>query len=279
MVPGGFEADVRGVVDAVCGTGDAAARTLLAGDLDLLANEAGWFSWARDAERLIGEKRAACGGQADRDRDGGGILLFTGHRVDDPDRTARGKKTRFPRSREAEEVAAAAIAASVRRAASERAPVLGIAGGASGGDILFQEACERLRIPMWLYLALPPDLYKDRSVRGAGDAWVARFDRLAQQLQSRTRTLAALRSDAGDPEELPAWLQPLPHYDVWQRCNLWMLHGAFAFGAGRVTLIALWDGEPEGDGPGGTSHLVKAARAAGARVDIIDTKALFGLGH
>jgi hypothetical protein len=44
-----------------------------------------------------------------------------------------------------------------------------------------------------------------------------------------------------------------------------------------VTLIALWDGEKEGDGPGGTSHLVDAARDAGAEVDIIKTTPLFGL--
>ena len=125
--------------------------------------------------------------------------------------------------------------------------------------------------------ALPPARYGNESVRGAGDSWLDRFDKIQDRLQARTRQLSNLRSEAAEREKLPIWLQTLPNYDIWQRSNLWMLNNALAFGPDRVTLIALWDGEKEGDGPGGTSHLVDAARDAGAEVDVIKTKPLFGL--
>jgi tetratricopeptide repeat protein len=208
----------------------------------------------------------------------GRILLFTGHRIDDEDREAKGKPARFPRTNEAETAARDAIAASIKRAmGSPRGVAFGIAGGASGGDILFHEACEQAGIGTWLYLALPPARYKNESVRGAGDVWLDRFDKVQDRLQAKSRQLSTLRSEAVEPDKLPRWLQTLPNYDIWQRSNLWMLNNALAFGPDRVTLIALWDGEKEGDGPGGTSHLVDAARDAGAEVDIIRTKPLFGL--
>ena len=78
-------------------------------------------------------------------------------------------------------------------------------------------------------------------------------------------------------KELPGWLQGKPGYDIWQRNNLWMLHNALAVGRDKVTLIALWDGK-DGDGPGGTGHMVDKAKARGAKVVILETKALFGLG-
>jgi hypothetical protein len=44
-----------------------------------------------------------------------------------------------------------------------------------------------------------------------------------------------------------------------------------------VTLIALWDCESTGDGPGGTSDLVAKVEKRGAKAIIIDTKKEFGL--
>ena len=209
---------------------------------------------------------------------GGRILLFTGHRVDDEDRVAKGKPPRFPRTKEAEQSARLAIERSVQRALNSPGGVaFGIAGGASGGDILFHEVCEQLNVPSWLYLALPPGRYKNESVQGAGDDWLDRFDRILDRLKTQSRMMSALRSDVGEPEQLPRWLQSVANYDIWQRNNLWMLNNALAFGPDRLKLIALWDGMTEGDGPGGTSHLVDSARDAGAEVDVINSKRLFGL--
>ena len=75
---------------------------------------------------------------------------------------------------------------------------------------------------------------------------------------------------------MPSWLAKKSHYGLWQRDNFWMLYNALAYGAVKVTLIALWDGAA-GDGPGGTGDLVSQAHKRGAKVVILDTKTLFGL--
>jgi hypothetical protein len=54
-----------------------------------------------------------------------------------------------------------------------------------------------------------------------------------------------------------------------QRSNRWMLNNALVYGARKVTLLALWNGEG-GDGPGGTQDMVETARARGAKVAILD---------
>jgi tetratricopeptide repeat protein len=94
------------------------------------------------------------------------VLLFTGHRVDDPGR----KTPRFPADKES--VARQAIKDVVAKEIAEAGEIaFGIAGGASGGDILFHEVCAESGIPTKLYLALPPDQFIKASVRSAGPQW------------------------------------------------------------------------------------------------------------
>ena len=178
------------------------------------------------------------------------VLLFTGHRLDVPGRTA----PRFPAAAEplAGELIAGAIADELDGAAG---PLAGLAGGASGGDILFHEAAERLGVPTELYLALPPDDYCAASVADAGPGWVTRFTALCDGLPIRLL-----------PEGMPRDALGL---SVWERSNLWMLDSAFEWTAGGVAVIALWDGQ-ESDGPGGTADMVARARARGARVRLLD---------
>jgi hypothetical protein len=52
-----------------------------------------------------------------------------------------------------------------------------------------------------------------------------------------------------------------------------MLNNALVYGASRVTLVALWNGEG-GDGPGGTQDMIDTARTRGAKVVILDAKPL-----
>ena len=190
------------------------------------------------------------------------VLLFTGHMIDAPGRTT----PRFPPDKEA--LARAHIQQVI---AQELAPhegvAFGIAGGASGGDILFHELCAEAKVETKLYLALPRDPFVANSVAPAGPAWIDRFNRLALTLRRRV-----LQESAA----LPRWLRDKPGYNVWQRNNLWMLHNALAHGADKVTLIALWN-KQSGDGPGGTGDLVAQARARGAKTIIIDSKEIFGL--
>ncbi len=180
------------------------------------------------------------------------VLLFTGHRIDAPDR----ESPRFPAA--AEPVARRLIREAVKRerpAADAR--TIGIAGAASGGDILFHEACAELGIPTRIVLPLPPDEYVRASVADAGAGWVERFERL-----TAARPTLVLDPEAGSPPD-GAPLSP------FARGNLRMLEEAQAGGAGSVALIALWDGAG-GDGPGGTADLVERARREGVRVVVLD---------
>jgi hypothetical protein len=188
--------------------------------------------------------------------------LFTGHRVDAPGRA----EPRFPA--EKEPVARAAIKDAVaKEQARVSAKLTGMAGGASGGDLLFHEVCAELGIETRLYLAIPPAQYIVESVEVPGQPeWIDRFR--AVQQRCRTRTLSQTK-------ELPKWLRGRPDYSIWQRNNLWTLHNALAQGGKNVTLIALWNGKA-GEGPGGTKDMVDQARTRGAKVVVLDTNALFG---
>jgi hypothetical protein len=189
-------------------------------------------------------------------------LLFTGHMVDAPGR----ESPRFPPDKEG--LARQAIRDAIEE--EQRRPegvALGIAGGASGGDILFHEVCAECGIPSQVLLALPGRQFIMESVAPAGGDWVERFARLTASLP--VRVLA-------DSKELPSWLAEKHGYNIWQRSNLWMLHNALVEGGENVSLIALWNGRA-GDGPGGTGDLVMRARDAGARVIVLDSDSLFGL--
>lgn len=187
------------------------------------------------------------------------VLLFAGHMIDAPARA----KPRFPPDKES--MARQAIRDAVE--AERKRPggvACGIAGGASGGDILFHEVCTELGIPSRLYLVLPENQYTEASVAPAGGNWVERFDRLTTKLPVRV---------FADSAELPSWLAEKRDYSIWQRNNLWMLHNAFAKGSEQVTLIALWNGQ-QGDGPGSISDLVARARERHARTVILDASRL-----
>jgi hypothetical protein len=206
------------------------------------------------------------------------VLIFTGHMIDEPGR----RKPRFPADKEKEDVARQKIKeAVVAEMKTGDGVSFGIAGGASGGDILFHEVCQELGVPTQLYLALQSPLYLNASVRKAGGDWVERFRQLHARFEAegKMRVLSELSEEPVDEaEHLPAWLRSKPEYNIWQRNNLWMLHNALAAGGDDcVTLIALWDREPTGDGPGGTSDLVAKAERRGAKTVILDTKVLFGL--
>jgi hypothetical protein len=190
------------------------------------------------------------------------VIVFTGHRIDAPGRTP----PRFPPGAEA--VARRIIAESVRHVReSGEGEVIGIAGGASGGDILFHEVCAEAGIKTQLYIVGSREAFVTASVQDAGARWVERFDRLFACLPSRV-----LGNSQGSLE-LPRWLRPLTDYSVWQRSNRWMLNNALVYGASKVTLLALWNGEG-GDGPGGTQDMVETARARGAKAVILDAKPL-----
>jgi len=191
------------------------------------------------------------------------VILFTGHMIDAPNRA----EPRFPASKV--DVARQKITEAISSEQQISGGIgYGVAGCASGGDIIFHKACEEMGIPTRIFLAMPRELYIRASVAPAGPDWVEEFNRLV-----RLRPVRVL----GDSEELPSWLQEKPNYNIWQRNNLWNLHNALAaVGGENVTLIALWNGAT-GDGAGGTADMVQKAQERGAKTIILDTKKIFGL--
>jgi hypothetical protein len=210
---------------------------------------------------LAQEKNASTVGAAPRFHR---AIVFTGHMIDAPDRP----KPRFPPDKET--VAGKAIRDALAALANrEPERCIGFAGGASGGDLLFHEACQSLGIESRLRLAMPVDAFIEHSVAPADADWEQRFHKLVARQKDTLKIL-----NASDP--LPAWVTPKEDLNVWARTNIWLLQEALSSGAPEVHLLALWNGDA-GDGPGGTGHLIELARQQGVSTDILDTKKLFGL--
>lgn len=175
-------------------------------------------------------------------------LLFTGHMIDRADR----KQARFPawaesRARDAIHAAIAGVEW------GQPGTTVGLAGAASGGDILFHECCEALGIPTRVLLAMPVLEFEEASVAPAGEGWVKRYHWLLEKAGSG---LQAMQPGDGLLEGVTN--------NVWQRANLWMIEEAGRLSEERA-LLALWDGKV-GDGPGGTEHFLEVARGCGIRI-------------
>jgi hypothetical protein len=167
-------------------------------------------------------------------------LLFSGHMIDEPNRP----QPRFPASIEG------AVRTRIAQAIAPYAPggsramgtVLGFASGARGGDILFHEQCQSLRIATFIVLPFAPHVFVETSVKGVPDSdWEQRFWRLWNATPAAAREVMYL---------------PVSD-EAYSACNEQLLERARKHG--DVHLIALWDGSG-GDGPGGTADLVAHAR-------------------
>src|SRR5690606_13931017 len=90
--------------------------------------------------------------------------------------------------------------------------LIGITGGVCGSDIIFHEQCKEMGIESRMFLAVPPALFKMKSVAFAGNDWLERFDKLFKALHHHVFS---------DSLELPNWLKKKKDYNIWQRNNLW----------------------------------------------------------
>src|SRR3954453_17829334 len=175
-------------------------------------------------------------------------LLFTGHMIDSPDR----RRARFPAW--AENRARHAIHSVIAGLQwTQPGTTIGLAGGASGGDLLFHGCCHERGIATRVLLALPPHEFEATSVAPAGPAWVMRFHAL---LDKAAAGLHVMQKSDGLIEGATD--------SAWQRANLWMIEEAGRLAPERA-LLALWDGKT-GDGPGGTEHFLRAAARCGIRI-------------
>lgn len=187
------------------------------------------------------------------------VIIFSGHRVDSASRTS----PRFPA--EKEPLVRDLIKQKLEKeiASLGSSPIVGIAGAASGGDIIFHEVCAELNIPTKIYLAVPQREYIVASVADSEGDWIERFHAI-----TKNASVEILSKEGANPD----WLAANRSYDVWQRANLWMLHSGLAIDNNAI-LIALWN-KKTGDGPGGTDGMISRAGERGMPVRIIDAARL-----
>ena len=195
------------------------------------------------------------------------VILFSGHMIDTRDR----KKPRFPKEKEQKvrDKIMAALKKILEKLFGDEVGdqknlkrLVGIAGGACGGDILFHECCRELGIKTQMLLALPAQEFIIQSVQHAGNKWIDRFNVLYNSPNAEVQVLM-------DKKELPSWLQTTDWaYTFWERNNLWILNSALTVGGRNITFLALWDGK-KGDGPGGTENMIRLVKKRGAKSIIV----------
>jgi len=185
------------------------------------------------------------------------VFLFSGHMVDAPDRP----KPRFPADKVP--VATATIAQALDALGAGEGD-LALTQGASGGDLIFAEACFERGVRVQLLLPVTEPEFIHRSILPSvdGEAWRQRYFALKARLEDAPRVM---------PDELG----PLPkEVDPFERCNLWLLHTSLAFGIDKVRFVALWDGGGS-DGPGGTAHMYNEVKERTGQVTWLDTRKLW----
>ncbi|MDB5555666.1 MAG: hypothetical protein JWL86_5650 [Rhizobium sp.] len=192
------------------------------------------------------------------------VIVATGHRVDDTGR----QPPRFPNTKECVEKAKAWLRATIEaEKAQTTGTISGVAGAASGTDLLFHEVCAELNIKTTIVLPIPVPDYGQDSVSGGGPEWVEKFNTL---MNSNPPIVFS------DSTDLPVWAKKISNYGVYQRGNIFMMAKALLAPNADVTLLALWNGKA-GDGPGGTADMIDLAEAQGAKALVQDSNALFGL--
>jgi tetratricopeptide (TPR) repeat protein len=182
------------------------------------------------------------------------VFLFSGHMIDAPGR----QPPRLPAEKES--IAAKKIAEALGKLGAGPED-LALTQGACGGDLLFAEACQQRRVRIeWLQPFDEPEFIQ-RSVICSGEAWRGRY------LAAKTTLTTGIRSA---PEQLGP---PPKGVDSFERCNLWLLYTALAYGIDKVWFICLWNGGG-GDGPGGTAHMYQEVKRRTGQVRWIDSRSL-----
>ena len=190
------------------------------------------------------------------------VVVFSGHMIDDPRVRGEGKEKppRFPPAKI--EAAAARIRAALDEVGAG-AGDLGLCGGASGGDLLFAEACLERGMRVELRLARAENEFLAESVTFADPdhRWEHSFTRVKEEPRHHRSHHAGGAWSRAQGRQRPRPLQSVdPLYGVVPR-------------APEASFITLWNGEP-GDGPGGTQNMVELVRKLTGRQPIIIDPAL-----
>lgn len=176
-----------------------------------------------------------------------GVVAFTGHRIDGPDRLT----PRFP------EAEAPRIKERIREAITRAWVGFGYAGAANGADILFLECMQEAGLETYVHLPLPEEEFLRASVLPSGSPeWAERFHAVTARATEYT---CATQTGTG----------ALP-FDYGNRLMLGAAgRHARQLGA-NLRLLTVWDGRPGERGDGGTGDCVQTAREAGFLTEVID---------
>lgn len=182
------------------------------------------------------------------------VLLFSGHMVDEPGRDT----PRFPLDKVPLAEAAIAKALDDLGAGPDD---LAFTQGASGGDLIFAEACQARGVKLQLLQPFPEPDFIERSIAPADGDWRSRYYAVKAKLEKE-------RPPRSMPDELGKSSR-----DPYERCNLWLLYTALAYGPEKVRFVCLWNGQ-SGDAPGGTQHMMLEVKKRTGQVVWLDTRKL-----
>lgn len=175
-----------------------------------------------------------------------GVLAFTGHRIDAPDRPY----PRFPESLVPE------IKERIREAIADSKAGFGYSAAASGADILFLECMQEAGLETFIHLPLPEQEFLQTSVLDSASLdWLERYRAVAARATEFTAAIhggGALDFDYGNRLLLGAATQH-----------------ARQLGS-DLRLLAVWDGAPGDVGNGGTADYIRMAREAGCAIQTIE---------
>ena len=196
------------------------------------------------------------------------LVVFSGHTIDN-NSAGQLHASRFPAS--AVGSARRVIEAALERFQDEGPELTVLASAAPGSDILALESCKRLGIDTWLCLPMRREAVASEVFAQYEDDWRNRFFDLADAHAGPSVRIFQM----SDTSDLPRWLAARKGMTPWSRGNRWMLHQAQAWGADRVTLLALWDRNENDTSEDGTAGMVRLARKAGSfAIEILDSRAL-----
>ena len=175
------------------------------------------------------------------------IGIFSGHRVDDPDRDT----PRFPAA------SVPAVADAIRSWIRETSPVSVWASAAPGADILFCEAAIEAGVD--LYLVLPFELEEFRRYVNstAEPEWASRLERVIAGASEITELSRGKYDDAVQGPAL---------YDFANQVIFGAARADARFLRAEVKSLAVWDGNPQ-VATGGTSDCIRLWRESGQPID------------
>jgi hypothetical protein len=127
---------------------------------------------------------------------------------------------------------------------------------AAGADIVVAEAALARGVAVTVVLPYPPAAFIERSVRVAGDGWVARFERCLARCDVRVL-------DQAPQDDLDYGLASR------RAMGLALLHASRL--DSRVWQLALWDGAGDPGGLAGTAFDVESWGAAGGQTRVVPT--------